>query len=150
MRERAAIEALRAGVPNRAAIRELGTGEPALQERLLDSLKRCEAGLYAGEQAPGIVVAGGFGAGKSHLLGALQEAALRRNFIVSLVTVSKETPLFDLARMYEVTVRQAEVPAVEGDVVNDDVMTAVIHRLKPDSEPYGELERWASGAGSGL
>ena len=40
------------------------------------------------------MIAGGFGAGKSHLLGYLQELALAENFIVSWVVISKETPLF--------------------------------------------------------
>ena len=38
---RRAIEALRAGVPNRAAIRLLGTPEDAIRERFMANLQAC-------------------------------------------------------------------------------------------------------------
>ena len=41
----------------------------------------------------GIGMAGGFGTGKSHLLGYLAEVARQQGFVVSRVVVSKETPL---------------------------------------------------------
>ena len=62
--ERRAIEALRAGVPNRAAIRLLGTPENEISERFLENLQFCRQRLKDSEQAPGQVIAGGFGAGK--------------------------------------------------------------------------------------
>lgn len=145
MRERSAIEALRAGVPNRAAIRLLGTDESELQDRFLDRLRACRAELRGDRQAGGIILAGGFGAGKSHLLGYMRELALQDNFIVSLVPVSKETPLFDPAKLYAAAIRNAVVPQRI-----DDAMTAAMARLEPGSERYEELERWASGAHSGM
>jgi hypothetical protein len=73
---RRAIEALRAGVPNRAAIRLLGTTESEIRERFLSNLNACQRHLGNGDPTTGQVIAGGFGAGKSHLLGYLQELAL--------------------------------------------------------------------------
>lgn len=145
MNERSAIEALRAGVPNRAAIRLLGTNEAGLQDRFLDRLRACRVEFRSNGQSEGLVVAGGFGSGKSHLLGYLRELALQENFIVSLVPISKETPLFDPAKLYAAAVRNAIVPQK-----NDDVMTAVMSRLKPESDEYDELEQWASSAPAGL
>ena len=143
--ERVAIEALRAGVPNRAAIRQLGSAEKALCDRFVDKLRQCRDGMKSGAIVEGEIVAGGFGAGKSHLLGYLAEQALREDFIVSVVPVSKETPLFDPQRMFAAAVRNAIVPGV-----NSDVMTAVVSRLDPASDEYAELEAWASGERSGL
>jgi hypothetical protein len=136
---RGAIEALRAGVPNRAAIRLLGERDGALVNSFLESLGRCAQGLDQGRQAEGNLVWGDFGAGKSHLLGYMRELALERNFVVSLVPVSKETPMFDPARMFAAAIRTAEVPGA-----NDDVMTVALSRLKPQTEPYDRLERWAT------
>ncbi len=136
---RGAIEALRAGVPNRAAIRLLGERDGALVNSFLDSLGRCAQGLDQGRQAEGSLVWGGFGAGKSHLLGYMRELALERNFVVSLVPVSKETPMFDPARLFAAAIRVAEVPGA-----NDDVMTVALSRLKPETEPYDRLEKWAT------
>ncbi len=145
MNERSAVEALRAGVPNRAAIRLLGTNEAGLRETFLARLNDCASGLREDRRVEGVVIAGGFGTGKSHLLGYLQELALQENFIVSLVPISKETPLFDPAKVYASAVRNAYVPHR-----NDDVMTAVMSRLRPATDPYDELEHWASGASSRL
>jgi hypothetical protein len=135
---RRAIEALRAGVPNRAAIRALGTAEGEIEERFLENLRLCEKMLPSDRQPTGQVIAGGFGSGKSHLLGYLQELALEQNFIVSWVVVSKETPLFDLGRLYVAALRAAVVPNR-----NDDAMTAVLARLRPKNEAYDDLARWA-------
>jgi hypothetical protein len=134
--ERVAIEALRAGVPNRAAIRLLRTSEGKLSERFSERLNECRAGLRSGRVVEGEIVAGGFGTGKSHLLGFLADQALRENFIVSPVAISKETPLFDLERLFAAAIRNAIVPEV-----NDDVMTAVVSKLDPNA--CDELEKWA-------
>jgi P-loop Domain of unknown function (DUF2791) len=135
---RNAIEALRAGVPNWAAIRLLETDGSALRQNFLDRLRLCGSTLHEEEQAEGIVVAGAFGAGKSHLLGYLGLLAQQENFVVSLVPISKETPLFDPARLFAAAIRAAVVP---GSI--DDVMTAVVARLRPHSDRWEALEYWA-------
>jgi hypothetical protein len=121
---RNAIEALRAGVPNPAAIRLLGTNESTLSRDFLDRLRLCGSALRDEGQAEGMVVAGAFGAGKSHQLGYFGVLAQQENFIISLVPISKETPLFDPARLFTAAIRAAVVPDA-----NDDVMTAVMRRL---------------------
>ena len=145
MNARSAIEALRAGVPNRAAIRVLGTNETAIEEAFEGRLEQCRLGLDEGKQARGLVVAGGFGAGKSHLLGTLRELAIEQNFIVSLVPISKETPLFDAGKLYVAAMRNAIVPDR-----NDDVMTAVLADLVRRRDGYETLERWTNDPASGL
>ena len=69
----------------------------------------------------------------------MRELALERNFVVSVVPVSKETPMFDPARLFAAAIRVAEVPGA-----NDDVMTVALSRLKPETEPYDRLEKWAT------
>jgi hypothetical protein len=134
VKERVAIEALRAGVPNRAAIQLLGTDERALCDRFVERLRQCKADA---EMVEGEIIAGGFGSGKSHHLGILAEEALRENFIVSKVAISKETPLFDPDRLFASAIRNAIVPSV-----NDDAMTAVLARLKPNASD--DLEKWTT------
>ena len=136
---RNAIEALRAGVPNRAAIRILGSNEDGLRGDFLSRLGRCQAALAEGRQVDGLLLAGAFGAGKSHQLGYFRELAQQENFVVSLVPISKEAPLFDPARLFAAAIRVAAVPGA-----NDDVMTAVMSRLKPNSAAYDELEEWTT------
>ena len=143
---RGAVEALRAGVPNRAAIRLLGEHNGALVNPFLDILGRCARELEVERQCEGTFVWGGFGSGKSHLLGYMRELALQRNFVVSVVPVSKETPMFDPGRLYAAAVRAAEVQGA-----NDDLMTVALSRLKPNTAPFERLESWATreaGAGA--
>ena len=136
---RSAIEALRAGVPNRAAIRLLEPDESALCRDFLELLRLCDLALRDDEQPEGIVIAGAFGAGKSHQLGYFSILAQQENFVVSLVPISKETPLFDPARLFSAAIRAAAVPNA-----NDDVMTAIMARLHPNSDRFEALEYWTA------
>lgn len=136
---RSAIEALRAGVPNRAAIQLLGSDEDALRQDFLGRLGRCEPALHDGRQVEGMILEGAFGAGKSHQLGYFEELARQQNFVVSQVPISKETPLFDPARLFAAAVRSAVVPNAI-----DDVMTAVMTSLSSNSDSYDALEYWTT------
>jgi len=161
---RMAIEALRAGVPNRAAIRSLlpdARISPRLQkflERFREGLDACERGLETGRAVQGMIVAGGFGSGKSHLLGMLREEALAAGFVVSLLPISKETQLFHPGRLFAAAVLAAEVPeAIDrpggrtfGEPVNDDAVVAVVRGLKSNQAGYDALVDWVASAEAGL
>ncbi len=136
---RSAIEALRAGVPNRAAIRLLGSDDETLRQDFSRRLGLCAAALRDGGRVDGILLSGEFGAGKSHQLGYLAELALQERFATSLLPISKETPLFDPARLFAAAIRAAVVP----DAI-DDVMTAVMRRLRPNKDRYDALELWTT------
>ena len=136
---RVAIEALRAGVPNRAAIRILGSVETAIEERFARGLES----VWTERPEPGLTFAGGFGTGKSHLLHVLREDALRRNYIVSWVTVSKETPLFQPGPVFAAAMRNATVPNSP-----DEAVTKVLAELQRRQGAVQDLELWASTAGS--
>ncbi len=138
---RVAIEALRAGVPNRAAIRLLGSLETTIEAAFTRALDA----VWDPSPAPGIAFAGGFGTGKSHLLGYLREAALKRNFVVSWITVSKETPLSQPGLMFAAAMRGAIVPGSA-----DDAITALLDAVQGRAGAVQALELWASLPKSGL
>jgi hypothetical protein len=133
-----AIEALRAGVPNRDAVRALGNSQAHIEARFKKTLDAVEGRFSQGEAPEGILMAGDFGAGKSHLLEYLQHAALERNFVCSKVVVSKETPLYDTAKVYHSAVQSARVLDRAGTVLN-----AISENLDFDSPAYREFYRWA-------
>ena len=138
---RVAFEALRAGVPNRAAVLLLGSVEDALEERF-------EAGLAAAWQPkplPGLLFGGGFGAGKSHMLGFLREVALRQNFVVSLVSVSKETPLSAPASMFSAALRGTVVPGHA-----DDAVAVALAEVQGRPDALGALEQVVSAPDAGF
>jgi hypothetical protein len=113
MDARTAIEALRAGVPNRAAIRQMGTEQTDIEHAFETSLAAAwpDTGRAPAEIAlAGIGMAGGFGTGKSHLLGYLAEVARQQGFVVSRVVVSNETPLSHPGHVLAAALRDAALP----------------------------------------
>jgi hypothetical protein len=132
---RTAFEALRAGVPNRAAVRLLGSVEDAIEERFETGLGQ----VWNDAPAPGLLFAGGFGVGKSHLLGFLREVALQQNFVVSTVSVSKETPLSAPLAMFTAALRDTIVPGHA-----DDAMAVALAELQRRPEAARELEQLVS------
>ena len=142
---RRAIEALRSGVPNHDAVLALGGGQPRIEARFRELLERAADDVAKGVQTPGLLVAGDFGTGKSHLLEALEQVALRENFVCSKIVVSKETPLHDPDKLYRAAVQAAVVPGKRGSA-----LTEIAFGLKFDTRAYEDLVSWAGQANSGL
>ncbi len=145
LQDRRAIEALRAGVPNRDAVRALGAAQPRVEERFREQLSLAREGAAIRAQTPGLLVAGDFGSGKSHLLEYLQHLALEEHFVCSKVVISKETPLHDPARLFRAAVQSAIVPDKKGTA-----LVEIAGGLKVGSPGYTGLAAWVNSADSGL
>lgn len=132
---RRAVEALRNGVPNRDAVRELGCGQPEAERTFMEIL-----GAGGSEASPGrtrgMLVSGDFGSGKSHLLAHLEDLALSRNFICSRVTISKETPLYDLGKVLVSAVENGRIPGRKGRLIEELALG-----MRTESGEYGEFFR---------
>jgi hypothetical protein len=137
---RRAIEALRAGVPSRDAVAALGSGQTAIEDRFQ---ALCEG--VAGGAASGLLLGGGFGAGKSHLLEHLARMALDGGWTVSRVVISKETPLYDPAKVF----RAAADSALRAGQARPAIIEAAM-ALDLDGRAYAEMLRWAASSGSEL
>ena len=142
--ERRSIEALRAGVPNGSAVRELGTDQKAIESKFLDSLSELAAERSAGRQLPGFMVQGEFGTGKSHLLEWLQHISLQAGFACSKIVIGKETPLGDLHKLFRA--------ATDGLTLPDRVggLPEVVERLRLDSNAFADLYGLVRDPGSGF
>ncbi|MDI6772298.1 MAG: DUF2791 family P-loop domain-containing protein [bacterium] len=116
---RRAIEAVRAGVPNRDAVLALGCSQPHIEERFQQGLRECRELAEQGKQAKGLLVAGDFGTGKSHLLEHLHHLALDQNLVSSKIVISKETPLFDPSKFYRSAIDAAVVPGKQGGALRE-------------------------------
>lgn len=150
---RRALEALRAGVPNRDAVAALGSLQTGVEDRfsqLLESVRSSaeHAGLTdakstdakspaATASGPGMLIGGGFGAGKSHVLEYLAHMALDAGFVVSKVVISKETPLHDPAKLYRAAIDEARLPDRPGSAIDE-----IAAGLKTQSNEYASLYRW--------
>lgn len=132
---RIAIEALRAGVPNRAAIRLMGNEHSAIEHSFDAALHAA----WAPAARAGLGIAGGFGAGKSHLLGYLAEVARTQRFVVSRVVISKETPLANPAHVFAAAMRDAVLPDR-----NDEALAAAVAALRARPAEAERLEEAVS------
>lgn len=143
VRTKRAIEALRSGVPNRDAVRELGSSHTAIEATFLSRL-----GITTqGEPAGGLVVSGDFGSGKSHLLEYLQHVALENNHVASKVVISKETPLHDLGKVFRTAVHSARLPDRQGAALDEIADTLSARRDTPE---YRAFSAWVHDPACGI
>jgi hypothetical protein len=139
IQHRRAIEALRSGVPNRDAVIALGCAQPDIEKRFGDQLQNARQGVVEGSMAQGMLVAGDFGTGKSHLLEYLLHVAGEQNFVCSKVVISKETPLYDPVKFFRAAAQAAIVPGKRGDA-----LTEIATKLDFNSREYANLYQWVN------
>jgi hypothetical protein len=133
---RRALEALRAGVPNRDAVMFLGSMQQGVEDRF-SGLLGAVGGAAVDNVPGGMLIGGGFGTGKSHVLEHLSHVALSDGFVVSKVVISKETPLYDPVKIYRAAIEQAKVPGRPGSAIDE-----IADALQVGSGSYDELYRW--------
>ncbi len=140
---RLAVEALRNGVPNRQAVRELGCNQPRAEERFIRMLDEAASSHDRSAHHHGMLVSGDFGSGKSHLLAHLEHLAHSRNFLCSRVAISKETPLYDLGKVFTSAMENGRIPDRRGRFIEELALS-----MTPDSEKYAGFAQWADTAAS--
>lgn len=138
---RRAIEALRSGVPNRDAVRYLGSTQAEIERRFEEELDATRDEPRGG----GLIVSGDFGSGKSHLLEYLKHRALERRFVASKVVISKETPLYDPSKVFRSAAMNAMLPDRRGAAVNE-----IAQSLDFENPRYTEFYRWVDSPEAGL
>lgn len=131
------IEALRAGVPSPGAVQALGCAQPTVKSKFQEMLQDAQASIHKGWTTKGILIEGGFGTGKSHLLESLRQTALEAKFVCSKVVISKETPLYSPALMFAAAIGAADIPSRRGDA-----LTEVAADLNFQSPQYAEFYEW--------
>ena len=136
---RRALEALRNGVPNRDAVNILGCNQPQAEDHFADLLTRVTDAESPPAEALAMLVSGDFGAGKSHLLTHLEHEALSRGFVCSKVAISKETPLYDLGKVFKSAVENGRIPGHSGRLIEE-----LGQSFKPDSQAYAAFFEWAN------
>jgi len=134
---RRALEALRAGVPNRDAVSALGSLQTAIEDCFTELLGAVGALSDGGEPPGGMLIGGGFGSGKSHVLEHLAHQALDAGFVVSKVVISKETALHDPAKVFRAAIDDARVPGRPGSAIDE-----IVAALQTESAEYAGLYRW--------
>ena len=83
------IEALRSGVPSRAAGEYFSEARPAMMQKIQSRLEQ----VHETGHSDGMIFTGRYGEGKTHLLGTVFSMAFAHNMVVSYVSLGKETPV---------------------------------------------------------
>ena len=135
---RLSLEALRNGVPNREAVKILGCNQPKAESLFEQMLTNDEDSKNPPMDAQGMLVSGDFGTGKSHLLTHLENLAIDRGFVCSTVAISKETPLYDLAKVFKSAMDNGRMPARSGRLIEE-----LGQSLDSRSEEYDNFFIWA-------
>ena len=145
---RKAIESLRAGVPNRAAVAALGTNGVSIVEaferecgRIAPTSPRSKTCLKRG-----FFLEGNFGSGKSHALRFLQTIAASKKIAFATVSISKETQLGDMSALYRSAIESIDF----GDGNIGGTLAGLFERFEPRGGPFVGLKKAVSEAGPAL
>ncbi len=131
---------MRSGVPSRDAVAAMGSGQAVIEDRFAALREAAAAG-----NPTGLLLGGGFGAGKSHLLEHLAHLGIDAGFTVSRVVISKETPLHDPVKVFAAAAATAVTAGRPGAAVAEAAAA-----LDVEGRGYADLLTWATSAGSAL
>lgn len=100
------IEALRSGIPSRAVGQYFSEARPRMMKEISARLDMvCDEG-----KSNGMVVCGKYGEGKTHLLNTVFNLAHSNHMVVSLLSLSKETPMDKLYLIYQKIIQNTYLP----------------------------------------
>ena len=137
---RQALEALRNGVPNREAVELLGCHQPEVELWFDALLEQAADTENPPENSLGLLVSADFGVGKSHLLSYLEHRALQSGFVCSRVAISKETPLYQLGRVFTSAIQHARIAERTGQLLEE-----IGDKLNDRSSlAYDRFSRWVN------
>ncbi len=91
------IEALRSGIPSRAVGEYFSSSRGELRSRISKVLDE----TADKSKSTSLVITGRYGEGKTHILNTAMNMALKKDMVVSLLPLSKETPASDMNLLYK-------------------------------------------------
>lgn len=129
------IEALRSGIPSRAVGQYFSEARPGIMKEISGHLdETCETG-----KSKGMIIAGKYGEGKTHLLNTVFSMAHSNNMVVSYLSLSKETPFDKLYLVYQKLVNNTFLPKRV-----QPGFTQVLEKMTPGSPAANELLLYAA------
>ncbi len=130
------IEALRSGVPSRAAGEYFSEARPEMRKRITARLEQVrETGV-----SDGMIYTGRYGEGKTHLLQSVFGLAGTSNMAVSYISLGKETPLNRPELLYGKLIANTFLPGAR----QPGFMARLSEALTPGSGMTGELLAYAA------
>jgi hypothetical protein len=100
------IEALRSGIPSRAVGQYFSEARPQIMHEIIQDLEAVRGDGKSG----GRIISGKYGEGKTHLLNTVFNIAHANHMVVSIISLSKETPFDKLYLVYQKLVNSTYLP----------------------------------------
>ncbi len=123
------IEALRSGVPSRRVGKYFSSSRLSLISSIKDDMENVSEG-----ESRGRVIIGKYGEGKTHMLNTIFSIAQEENYVVSLVSISKETPPSNLNVLYRRILENTYLPGR-----NESGIFGLFENLAPEGEKANEM-----------
>ena len=142
---RRALEGLRNGVPNEKAVEILGCNQSQAENQFKELLSKVVDSDDPPPSSLGMLVSGDFGTGKSHLLSYLEHQALSQGFVCSKVTISKETPLYNMDKVFKSAIDYGRMPDRTGQLMEELGL-----KLEDSPNAYARFFQWANSEQNGL
>ncbi len=127
------IEALRSGVPSRRVGKYFSSSRLDLISSIKDDIDEVGEG-----ESRGRVIIGKYGEGKTHMLNTIFSIAQEENYVVSMVSISKETPPNNLNVLYKRILENTYLPGR-----NESGIFGLFENLAPEGEKANEMYLYA-------
>lgn len=128
------IECLRSGISSLELGLEMTLGREKIARKVDEDLKQ----LKADGETRYLIVEGGYGQGKTHVLNMVHGQAFDQNFAVARIIAGRDTPLGRVNTLYERVARNLTFK----DSPNDRGLEVFFQRINPKDPRYVEWMDW--------
>ena len=129
------IEALRSGVSSRSVGQYFSSARPDIMSKLSRTIEK----VSNAEESSGMIISGKYGEGKTHLLNTVFNMAQDNNMVVSMISLSKETPFDKLYLVYKKLINSTYLPKRMQPGFDH-----VLQNLTPNSKEASDMVLFAS------
>ncbi len=130
MEARRIIEALRSGIPSRAVGHYFSEARPQIMKQITDRMEN----VSNTGKSDGMIFSGKYGEGKTHLLNTIFGQAHGDKKVVSLLSLSKESPIDKLHMIYPKVIQNTYLPGRE-----QPGFERILEEMSPNSPLANEM-----------
>ena len=135
MEARHIIEALRSGIPSRSVGRYFSESRPQMIKKVSEAMERVRESGHP----EGMMISGKYGEGKTHLLNTAFSMAHDENMVVTLLPLSKETPMDKPYLIYQKALMNTYLPGYLHPGIS-----RIFEEMSPNSPAAGEMLAYAA------
>lgn len=135
MEARKIIEALRSGVPSRDIGKYFSEARPEITHKVYDRMEK----VTDSGNSDGMIICGKYGEGKTHLLNTIYAKAHEDKKVVSMISISKESPIDKIHLIYQKVISNTCLPGRE-----QPGFSRIFEEMTPNSPLANEMLAFAA------